>query len=84
MLRWVIATTALLLAAGGFLGAGPTPGGPFNPFGWLFVGLAALVWFEWAPIKAGLDQRPGLFDAFTRNILGTTKCKTSSGGGSTS
>ena len=79
-LRLIIVTLALLLAAGGFLGAGPTPGGPFNPFGWLFVGLAALVWLEWEPMKAGLEQRPGLFDALTRNIIGATKRKTGSGG----
>ncbi|HTW54667.1 MAG TPA: hypothetical protein VME45_22450 [Stellaceae bacterium] len=81
-LRLIIVTLALLLAAGGFLGAGPTPGGPFNPFGWLFVGLAALVWLEWKPMQAGLDQRTGVMDAFTRNILGTRERKTSSGGSS--
>jgi len=80
VLRVIVVTTALLLAAGGFLGAGPTPAGPFNPFGWLFVGLAALVWLEWDSMKSGLDQRTGVMDAFTRNILGTWERKTGSGG----
>jgi hypothetical protein len=79
-LRLIIIAMALLLAVGGFLGAGPMPGGPLNPFGWLFLGVAALVWFAWEPTKAGLEERPGFFDAFTRNILGTWKRKTSSGG----
>ena len=80
VLRLIIVTLALLLAAGGFLGAGPTPAGPFNPFGWLFVGLAALVWLEWDLMKAALDQRTGVMDAFVRNILRTRERKTSSGG----
>ena len=78
-LRLIIVAAALLFAIGGFLGAGPTPGGLFNPFGWLFLGLAALVWSEWGPIKGGLEQRTGIWDAFTGNILGITKRKTSSG-----
>lgn len=78
-LRLIIVTFALLLAAGGFLGLGPIPAGVFNPFGWLFVGLAALVWLEWEPMRAGLQPRPGMWDAITRNILGTTERKTSSG-----
>jgi hypothetical protein len=77
--RLIIIAVALLLAVGGFLGAGPMPDGPLNPFGWLFLGVAALVWFAWGPMKAGLEERPGLLDAFTRNILGTWKRKTSSG-----
>jgi hypothetical protein len=78
-LRLILVAAALLFAIGGFLGAGPTPGGLFNPFGWLFLGLAALVWLEWEPIKGGLEQRTGIWDAFTGNILGTRKRKTSSG-----
>jgi hypothetical protein len=79
-LRLIIVTLALLFAVGGFLGAGPTPGSPFNPFGWLFIGLAALFWLAWEPIKGGLESRLGLLDAFTRNVLGMTKRETSSGG----
>jgi hypothetical protein len=81
-LRLIMVTFALVFAAGGFLGAGPTPAGPFNPFGWLFIGLAALIWLAWDAIKGGLDQRTGVMDAFTRNILGTRERKTSSGGSS--
>ena len=64
---------ALLFAVGGFLGAGPTEGGPFNPFGWLFVGLAALIWIMWKSMARGLDSRTGLLDAFSRNFLGNDK-----------
>ena len=78
-LRLIVIAAVLLLAVGGFLGAGPMPGGPFNPFGLLFLGVAALVWFAWEPMKAGLEERPGLLDAFTRNTLGTWQRKTSSG-----
>jgi hypothetical protein len=77
-LKLIIVTAALVLAGGGFTGAGPTPGDPFNPFGLLFLGLAALAWLAWEPIKGGLESRPGLFDAITRNILGTRERKTSS------
>lgn len=78
-LRLILVTTALALAIGGFLGAGPTPASPFNPFGLLFLGLAVLIWLEWEPIKSGLQSRPGLLDAITRNVLGTRERKTSSG-----
>ena len=78
--RLIITGMALLLAVGGFLGAGPMPGGPLNPFGWLFLGVAAFVWVSWGLMKAGLEERPGLFDAFTRNIMfGGQKRKTSPG-----
>ena len=79
-LRLIIVMAALLFAVGGFLGAGPTPGGLTNPFGWLFLGIAALVWLEWQPMRGGLEQRPGIWDAFSRNILGIGKDKTSSSG----
>jgi len=81
-LRLIIVVAALLFAIGGFLGAGPTPGGLFNPFGWLFLGLAALVWLAWQPLKGGLEQRTGIWDAFTGNILGMRKRTTSSGSSS--
>lgn len=79
-LRLIMIAAVLLLAVGGFLGAGPMPGGPLNPFGLLFLGVAALVWFAWEPMKAGVEERPGLLDAFTRNVLGTRERKASSGG----
>ena len=79
MLRLILVTAALVLAIGGFLGAGPTPASPFNPFGLLFLGLAALIWLEWEPMKGGLQSRPGLFDAIARNLSGTPERTTSSG-----
>lgn len=78
-LRLILVFAAIALAIGGFFGAGPTPASPFNPFGLLFLGLAVLIWLEWEPFKGGLESRLGLFDAFTQNIMGMTKRKTSSG-----
>jgi hypothetical protein len=49
----IITVAAVLFAIGGFLGVGPTEGGPLNPFGWIFVGLAVGIWFKWAAIRAG-------------------------------
>ena len=48
-----------------------------NPFGFLFLGLAALVWFAWKPMSAGLDQQ-GIFDAMSRNWMGLRDRKRSS------
>lgn len=79
-LRLILVAAALVLAIGGFLGAGPTPASPFNPFGLLFLGLAALIWLEWEPMKGGLQSRTGIWDAFTRNVLRMRERKTSSGG----
>lgn len=78
-LRLILVIAALALAIGGFLGVGPTPASPFNPFGLLFLGLAALIWLEWEPFKGGLESRTGIWDAFSRNILGMRKRRTSSG-----
>lgn len=77
-LRLTLVAAALVLAIGGFLGFGPTPASPFNPFGLLFLGLAALIWLEWEPFKGGLESRPGLFDGITRNFVGTRERKASS------
>jgi hypothetical protein len=73
-----IATTIffVVFAIGAFCGAGPTRVSP-NPFGFLFLGLAALVWFAWKPMSAGLDQR-GIFDAMTRNWMGLRDRKSGS------
>ncbi|MFZ3233996.1 MAG: hypothetical protein WA417_17735 [Stellaceae bacterium] len=61
MMRRIIVTVVLLLfAVGGFCGAAPAAVGPLNPFGWLFVGLAVLVWFKWGIITGTFS--PALFD----------------------
>ena len=80
VLKVIITVASVLFAIGGFLGAGPTAGGPLNPFGWLFLGLAALFWFAWKPITGGLSSRTGIMDAFARNHLGDHGRKSSSGG----
>ena len=79
-LKVIITVAAVLFAIGGFLGAGPTAGGPLNEFGWLFLGLAALFWFAWKPITRGLSSRTGVMDAFARNNLGDFGGKSSSSG----
>ncbi|HZT87318.1 MAG TPA: hypothetical protein VFA12_05065 [Stellaceae bacterium] len=44
----IVATALLiLLAIGGFFGAGPTPASPLNPSGILFLVLSGVVWFAW-------------------------------------
>jgi hypothetical protein len=58
-LKVIITVAAALFAIGGFLGAGPTEGGPLNPFGWLFVGLAIVIWFNWAAIGRILAAAEG-------------------------
>jgi hypothetical protein len=65
-----------VFAIGAFCGAGPARVSP-NPFGFLFLGLAALVWFAWKPMSAGLDQQ-GIFDAMSRNWMGLRDCKSGS------
>jgi hypothetical protein len=77
--RLILVTAALALAIGGFLGAGPTPASPLNPFGLRFLGLAVLIWLEWEPMKRGLQSRPGPLDAITRNVLGMRERKRWSG-----
>lgn len=58
----------LAFAIGAFCGAGPTTVSP-SPFGILFLGIAALVWFAWRPATRGFDQ-PGTFDSITRGWAG--------------
>ena len=61
MIRRLLATTVLLLlAVGGFCGAGPGEIVPFNPFGLLFLGLSLLVWCKWTIIAGAFS--PALFD----------------------
>jgi predicted membrane metal-binding protein len=46
---------ALALAIAAFCGASPVQVQP-NPFGILFLGLAALIWFKWRRFKYGFDR----------------------------
>jgi hypothetical protein len=56
MLVRVFATlTALIFAIGAFCGASPTQLQP-NPFGILFLFVAAFIWFKWRRFKAGFDR----------------------------
>ena len=67
MIHRLIVTLGLFaFAIGAFCGAGPTKVIP-NPFGLLFLGLAALAWFGWKPMMNALNGRDiGTLDAFTR------------------
>ena len=48
-----VTLAALLLALIAFLGGGPVEAGLLNPFGILFVILAALAWFAWDAVIGG-------------------------------
>jgi hypothetical protein len=78
ILRVITTLVILLFAIGAFCGAGPTRVGPINPFGVFFLGLAALVWFAWTPMSAGLDQ-PGIWDGIIRSYTRSRDRKDSSG-----
>lgn len=61
MFARVFATiVALLFAIAAFLGYGEGSAGPLNPFGLLFLLIAALLWDEWIVITGVFS--PGLFD----------------------
>jgi hypothetical protein len=53
-LFWTAVT--LLLAAGGFFGAAPTPASPLNPFGILFLVLSGLIWLGWETIRSTFSE----------------------------
>jgi hypothetical protein len=60
VVRAVSTLVALALAIAAFCGASPSQIQP-NPFGILFLGVAALIWFKWRRFKYGFD-RPGMDD----------------------
>jgi hypothetical protein len=66
--RLVCAIVALLFAFSAFYGVGPTAGGALNPFGLLFLGIAAFIWFAWRPMTEGFN-RLGIWDAITGGWL---------------
>jgi hypothetical protein len=67
--RLLVTAVLLLFAVGAFCGASPVQAGPFNPFGWLFLGLSALVWFKWTIISGTFS--PALFDGMCARDSGT-------------
>jgi hypothetical protein len=61
MIARIAATIIVLLfATGAFCGIGPESAGPLNPFGLLFLFIAALIWDEWIIIIGNFS--PSLFD----------------------
>jgi hypothetical protein len=61
MITKILATVIVLLfAAAAFCGLGPGSAGPLNPFGLLFLFIAALMWDEWIIIVGSFS--PSLFD----------------------
>jgi hypothetical protein len=54
-----VTVAALLFATLAFLGGGPTPGGFLDPFGILFLFLAALTWFAWDHMLGGYASSLG-------------------------
>jgi hypothetical protein len=76
MVARIIATAAALaFAVGAFCGAGPTTISP-SPFGFLFIGLAVLIWFAWKPMTNSFDN-PGIWDSITKGWLGQDGRKSS-------
>lgn len=61
--RILVSGVALLFAGAAFCGWGEGSAGPLNPFGLLFLLIAALIWDEWIIIKGGFS--PALFDGMT-------------------
>jgi hypothetical protein len=57
--RLLVTAAALLLAAGAFLGASPTPAGPLNPFGILFLAIGGVMWLAWDVIREGFSYGAG-------------------------
>jgi hypothetical protein len=66
--KLVVTIAALAFAIGAFCGTGPTTISP-SPFGFLFLGIAALVWFVWKPTSEGFN-RPGIWDSITKGWRG--------------
>jgi hypothetical protein len=50
VLKIICTGGSLLLAIGGFLGASPSPAGPLNLFGIVFLSLSGVVWLGWEMI----------------------------------
>lgn len=51
--RLLCTAVAALLAAGAFLGASPTPAGPLNLLGILFLTISGVIWLGWPVIREG-------------------------------
>lgn len=72
--RLFVTALLLLLAFAAFCGfAGPAPGGLFNPFGFLFLGLACASWHLWDTVGASLSREKlgGAFGALVgRGFVG--------------
>ena len=57
--RLLVTAAALLLAAGAFFGASPTPASPLNPFGILFLAIGGVIWLAWDVIREGFSYGAG-------------------------
>lgn len=58
--RILLTIAALLLAAGGFFGAAPSPAGPLDPFGILFLFVSGVIWLAWDSVREAFDNRADL------------------------
>jgi hypothetical protein len=63
----------LLLAAAGFFGAAPAPGGPFDPLGILALVLSGVIWFGWDMIQASYAYRDEICPGRGAGFLLTTE-----------
>ncbi len=65
--RILATAVAVVFAIGAFCGAGPAAAGLFNPFGFLFLLIAFLMWRYWFIIVG--DFSPPSLDGMTRRFV---------------
>ena len=58
--RILVTLMALLLAAGGFFGLAPSPGGPLDPVGIVFLAVSGVIWFAWDRVREAFHNRPDM------------------------
>jgi hypothetical protein len=59
VVRIIVTSVMLALAAGAFFGAAPIPANPLNPLGILFLTIAGVIWFAWDVIREGFSYGAG-------------------------
>jgi hypothetical protein len=68
--RALATVVALLFAIAAFCGLGEGSAGPLNPFGLLFLLIAALIWDEWRIITGNFS--PPILEGMWRSLVGAS------------